>query len=94
MTENEKTIDKYLVRKVTELGGECLKYTNQNKSGYPDRLVLLPGGVTAWVELKGPKLDPRPLQMERMKRLRDLGQRVYVADCFDKVDAILKALKR
>lgn len=87
--ESEKTTERYLAREVGRMGGECLKYANGNKSGYPDRLCLLPGGRAFWVELKSSGLEPRPLQWERIRRLRALGQRVFVADSRDCVDKIL-----
>lgn len=87
--ETEKSVERYLAAEVAKMGGECLKYTNSLKSGYPDRICLLPGGHAFWVEVKGPGLKPRLLQWERIKRLRALGQRVFVADTFDAVDKIL-----
>lgn len=89
-TASEKAVDRYLVKEVEAAGGICLKYDNGNKAGYPDRICLMPGGATFWVELKGPGLKPRPLQWERIKALRELGHVVYVADTFDKVDEIVK----
>ena len=88
----EKAVERYLVVEVEKRGGECLKYTNANKAGYPDRLVMLPGGITAWAEVKGTGIRPRPLQIERFKRLRQLGQRVSVVDCYDAVDRLLLRL--
>ena len=49
---SEKAIERYLSDSVKELGGICLKYSNPGMAGYPDRICLLPGGVTIWVELK------------------------------------------
>ena len=92
-TRGEKEVDRYLVMEVEKAGGVCLKYDNGNKSGYPDRICLMPGGVTFWVELKGAGLEPRPLQWERIKALRELGHTVYVADSYDKVDMIIKKHK-
>lgn len=88
-TYGEKAVDKYLVKEVEKAGGMCLKYDNGNKSGYPDRICLMPGGVTFWVELKGTGLEPRPLQWHRITEMRELGHIVYVADSYDKVDKII-----
>lgn len=87
---SEKAVDKYLVREVEKAGGVALKYDNGNKSGYPDRICLMPGGVTFWVELKGTGLDPRPLQWHRITEMRAMGHKVYVADSYDKVDEIVR----
>lgn len=90
MEPTEKSIERYLVREVEKVGGLCLKYANGNKSGYPDRLVMLKGGTTFWVELKSPGKTPRQLQKVRIAELRAIGQRVYVADSYWSVENILK----
>ena len=51
----EREIEAYLKRKVGEAGGLCVKIIPDYARGFPDRLVLLPSGVTVWVETKRPK---------------------------------------
>ena len=48
----EKDVEGYLTRQVERLDGRCLKFIPDIDNGMPDRLVLLPGGITVWVELK------------------------------------------
>ena len=50
----ERDIERYLVERVKALGGMCIKFTSPNRRGVPDRIVMLPGGVLHWVELKRP----------------------------------------
>ena len=88
--ESEKVIEAYLVRKVKAMGGLCLKFSSQTDIGYPDRIVLLPGGKTVWVELKSKGGKPRRIQELRMESLTALGFEVHVADSSGKVDEILK----
>lgn len=88
--ESEKVIEAYLSRRVKELGGLCVKMTAYVDAGYPDRLVLLPGGVAIWVEVKSKGEKPRLLQRVRMKRLLKLGFAVHVVDSRETVDAILE----
>ena len=64
-------------------GGMCLKQTGI--AGIPDRLVLLPGGQAAFVELKAPGEKPRKLQRMRIKQLQRLGFRCYVIDSMQQV---------
>ena len=88
---SEKAIERYLVERVKELGGICLKYSNANMVGYPDRVVLLPGGVTIWIELKSKGRRPEKIQQIRIAQLGRLGHTVYVADSKQRVDEILTA---
>ena len=48
----EKTIEAKLVQAVRTKGGLAPKFTSPGLDGVPDRLVLLPGGRIAFIELK------------------------------------------
>ena len=85
---SEKMIEGYLVQEVKALGGICLKYSNPNMVGYPDRLVCLPGGRVAWVELKSKGRKPTRIQNIRMSGLRDMGFEVHVADSREDIDRL------
>ena len=76
----EKVIEKKLVTEVKKRGGICPKWVSPGFAGVPDRIVLLPHGKFAFVEVKAPGEKPRPLQVSRHKLLRRLGFRVYVLD--------------
>ena len=88
---SEKAIEAYLVRKVKDLGGVCLKYSNPGVVGYPDRVVLLPGGFVVWVELKSKGRKPNRVQQLRIGQLRAMGHNVAVVDGKDQVDVLLQA---
>lgn len=89
---SEKAIEAYLVRKVKDLGGVCLKYSNPGVVGYPDRVVLLPGGVVVWVELKSKGKHPEKIQQLRIDQLRAMGHNVVVVDSKDQVDTLLSGM--
>ena len=55
MTPLEKEIEKKLVDLVKKYGGRCEKLVNVGFAGFPDRSVLLPGGLIIFVETKRPK---------------------------------------
>ena len=76
----EKAIEKKLVRAVKVAGGIAPKFMSPGFDGVPDRIVLLPGGHIAFVEVKAPGEKPRPLQLARHRLLRELGFKVYVLD--------------
>lgn len=88
----EKEVEMKLVLAVRLLGGQCLKFVSPGMSGVPDRLVLLPGGKAAFVELKAPGKKPRPLQEYRHDQLRALGFRVYVLDKPEDIPALLDSI--
>ena len=76
----EKQIEKKLITEVKKRGGICPKWVSPGFDGVPDRIVLLPHGKFAFVEVKAPGEKPRPLQVSRHNLLRRLGFRVYVLD--------------
>ena len=91
---SEKAIEKYLRRRVTEMGGLCLKYSNQAETGYPDRLIVMPGGRTAWAEIKSKGCRPTALQSLCHRRLRSLGHICEVLDSRTAVDDLISRLER
>ena len=87
---SEKAIERYLVDEVKKLGGVCLKYSNQNMAGYPDRLILLPGARTILVELTRKSKHTTTLQNVRIRTLQNLGYSVFVCDNKESVDNVIK----
>lgn len=95
--KSENAVEEYLVRAVKTLGGEVRKVVWQGRKGAPDRLVMLPGGATLWVELKAEGLaalfphTPHERQQNREhERMRTFGQHVVVIDSYAGVDALLR----
>jgi len=76
----EKTLEQKFRAAVKAIGGLALKFTSPGFDGVPDRIVLLPGGKMAFVEVKAPGEKTRPLQLARHRLLRRLGFKVYVLD--------------
>lgn len=88
----ETEIEKKLVLEVKAKGGIAPKFVSPGYAGMPDRLVLLPGGVFAFAELKAPGMKPRPLQVARHRMLRSLGFKVYVIDGTEQIEEVLNGL--
>ena len=86
----EKIIEEKLTKAVKQNGGVFWKFTSPGTAGVPDRIVLMPGGRIAFVEVKAPGEKPRPLQLSRHKLLRRLGFLVYVLDACEDIDKIIK----
>jgi len=86
----ESAIEKYLVRKVEERGGEAPKWTSPGNRGVPDRLVILPEGRMVFVETKAPGKPLEPLQERWARTLRGLGHKVYKIDSVEDVDRFIQ----
>lgn len=88
--ESEKTLEARLVREIEARGGMALKYTSQFHRGIPDRIILLPGGVTIFVELKSTGQKPTKLQEHAIKQLHGLGFITDVIDTTEKLERLLQ----
>ena len=85
--------ERQIEQAVKEAGGIAPKFTSPGFAGMPDRLVLLPGGHIGFVEVKAPGEKPRPLQLSRHRRLRQLGFRVYVLDDEKQIGGIIDEIQ-
>jgi hypothetical protein len=98
----ESEIERHLVKRVKELGGEVRKVQWIGRRGAPDRLVMLrptlPRVVNGkvketeactWVELKASGVKPEPHQLREHERMRAMGQRVVVIDSIQGVEELL-----
>lgn len=91
---SEKAIEAYLNRRAKENGLLCLKYFNANATGYPDRLVCIPGGGVVWVELKSKGRKPTKLQRIRHGELEKIGHLVCVIGSRHEVDCLMENINK
>lgn len=89
----EKIIEQKLCTAVKKHGGICPKFVSPGFDGMPDRLLLLPHGRFAFVEVKAPGEKPRPLQLARHRLLRRLGFMVYVLDSEEQIGGIIDEIR-
>lgn len=89
----EKYIEKQLITAVKKLGGICPKFISPSFDGVPDRLVLLPHGRFAFVEIKAPHKKMRPLQVKRKRQLEQLGFLVYCIDSVEQIGGVLDEIQ-
>lgn len=90
--DSEKVIEKRLNAEVKSLGGWSLKLLSTYVTGLPDRLVLLPGGVIFFAEIKTTGKKPTTIQELVHERIRRLGFRVEVIDSLDNLYKVLDSL--
>ena len=92
----ESKLEDQICSAVHNLGGIAIKVESPSKRGRADRLIILPGGVVFFVEVKRPdgkgQLSSHQLQFAR--DVRDLGVPVYVISQFEEFAAIIAALQR
>jgi len=88
----EKDTEQQLVKAVKRHGGICPKFVSPGMDGMPDRIVLLPKGRMAFVEVKAPGRRPRPLQETRHRQLRSLGYGVSVLDTPAEIESLIREI--
>ena len=75
----EKSIENVLRKAVEAEGGLCLKWVCPGHRGVPDRMLLFPGGIIAFVELKRPgaKVKAGGLQEWWREKIQSFGFPCY-----------------
>ncbi|AUR81229.1 nuclease [Bacillus phage Carmen17] len=86
----EKQIENYLKRKFESIGAIVLKFTSPGQAGVPDRLILLKGGRSIFVEVKKKGGVLSPLQKHWIEKINKHYHEVYVVWSYEDVDALLK----
>ena len=90
----ETAVEAHLIRRVAELGGRQAKFVVPGENGHPDRLIVLSGCPTAFLELKAPGEVPREDQLERIAEWQRAGAGAGWADPAAKVEGFLRQLRR
>lgn len=88
----ESKVAKRLIAKIEQLGGLCLKNEIPTYDGFPDRTVLLPGGLVYFVETKASKGKLSDIQKLTIPELRALGLNVEVIYTYEEVDQFIKTV--
>ena len=63
------------------------------KEGYPDRLVILGSNRHVWMEFKTPEGKLRPQQVNRISKLEELGETVFVVTSFEQGKECIASLR-
>lgn len=90
----ETVLEKRLRIEIERRDGKARKFISPGWAGAPDRLVLMPGGRMWFVEVKRPRVKPRPLQKRRAEELTELGFQVRVVSSLDELHEFLAEIDR
>ena len=91
----ERDIEKKLKAEIEAIGGRCWKMVCPGYTGVPDRLVLMPGGLIAFVELKAPRKRERPRQLFVQDQIRKLGFKVFSSvDSESRIEEVVRWCRR
>lgn len=85
----ESAIERTFTKKVAKAGGRAIKFVSPGLRGVMDRIVLKPGGVVVFVELKKKGEIPEPLQLKRREEFEALGFRVYTIDSLTAIEEFI-----
>ncbi len=90
--KSEKEIEKYLIKRVREEHGLCLKWTSPGTAGVPDRIIITDFGEVFFVELKaeGRKNNLSEVQKNFFRKLDKLGKRVRIFASYEDIDKFIK----
>lgn len=88
----ERDIEKYLVARVKDLGGEVRKLKWIGRAHAPDRFIALNGAHLVELKAPGEKLRPGQLREHNKLRLQDVS--VHVVDSQAGVDMLLSRILR
>ncbi len=80
----ERVVERYLLKRVREVGGECYKFKSPGRRGVPDRMVVFPLNHVFFVETKRPGKKATAQQMREHGRMTKLGLTVLVIN--NKID--------
>lgn len=91
----EKDIERRLGSLVKQHGGKYIKFYSSAETGIPDRVVVLPGGVVIFVELKRPKGGKlSAMQKYQIEQLRDLDCWVEVVKNYEQIDELFQKYEK
>jgi len=87
----EGKVQAYAKAELEKLGALVRKIRYEGRNGCPDLLVLLPGGVVWFVEVKKDETAaPDPHQAREHERMQKRGANVFVVGSKSQVDSLIR----
>lgn len=89
----EGRVQAYAMAEFKKLGGLVRKIRYEGRNGCPDLLVILPGSLVVFVEVKkDERTGPDPHQVREHKRMRQRGALVHTVGSKEQVDKLVAEL--
>ena len=90
----ESEVEQALRRAVEDEGGLCLKWVCPGHRGVPDRILLFPGELIAFVELKRPgaKVKAGGLQEWWREKIQSFSFRCYEISTVEQAKSVVSTL--
>lgn len=88
----ESQIEKSLTERVKARGGLSYKFTSPMSPGVPDRILILPGGRTVYVELKTEVGRLAKIQEWQISEMRKRGVDVRVCKGIEAIKDLVEEL--
>lgn len=85
----ENSIESKFRDEVKEVGGMAYKFVSPGNAGVPDRVVILQGGKSGFVELKRPGEKTTPLQKVQISKILATGCYATVLDNKKDIDRVI-----
>ena len=89
----EKELEKKLRDKVKKLGGKAYKFVSPGNAGVMDRIVLMPGGIIYFVEMKRPGGKLSKLQIVQKRTIEKLGFNVLIISSEQELNDFISSVR-
>ena len=90
----EGKVQAYAMAEFKKIGGLVRKIRYEGRNGCPDLLVILPGGLVAFVEVKkDERTGPDPHQAREHERMRQRSALVYTVGSKKQVNELVAELR-
>lgn len=83
MLKRESRVEGEIREHIKKQKGLFYKFTSPGNAGVPDRIIVMQGKPTFFLEVKRPGGQPEPLQLWQHKQIREAGGIVMVADSLE-----------
>jgi len=89
----EKRIERKFIKEAKRRKLTFYKARTPSRRSAPDRIGLIKGGVTVFIEFKKPGEVLRPAQSYCVRTLDELGFRTYLVSSLEEIDEVLDEIQ-